>query len=681
MISEEKLQKVKKLTNDGYLIQQKGNIREAMKLYKKALLIDPDFMIALNNLANTYNLQEKYDLSYPLLKKVLAIDKEYIHGNFNMGYTLWKKHKYSEAIKCLKKVLESDHKYFDAYLILGNCYSDTEDYGNAISVLESGLIVKPGCEPMMNNLANAYNGFDRKKDAISTFQNIIKINPSISYPYISLARLYLDEQKYDKATVLLKKAIEIDPKDYSAYCSLGNMYMERDRYIDAIVSNKIAQKLRPTNHIHLTNIYEGLRNICDWDNSEKIENMDVFRNNSAALTSIIAYDDSKVNLNVAKRESKQIEDRINYQFKTHHRRQKNEKIRIGYLSADIRNHPVGHLIQGIFKKHNKNKFESHVYSYGLNDKSIYRANIERECNYFVDCFGWSSKSIANRIYDDKIDILIDLMGYTFKAKPEIMAMKPARVQIQFLGFPGTSGSEYIDYLIADKIVIPKEQAKYYSEKILYLPNSYLITNDETKINKQKYCKKDFHLPENKLVLGSFVSPMKIDRKVYRVWMNILKSNPNSILWLRNAISTAKDNLYSEAKKMGVNPNRIIFSILIPKREDHLARLSLCDLGLDTFTYGGHSTTNDLLWAGVPVITVLGNHFASRVGASILIAAGLSECVVKNEIEYQTVVSELINNPKKLSALKRKLKKNIKTSPFFSTKKFMKNFERIIAKVV
>jgi predicted O-linked N-acetylglucosamine transferase (SPINDLY family) len=287
---------------------------------------------------------------------------------------------------------------------------------------------------------------------------------------------------------------------------------------------------------------------------------------------------------------------------------------------------------------------------------------------------------AKKINEDGIDILIDLKGHTKDNRLEIMALKPAPIQITWLGFPGTTGSSFIDYIITDKIVTPPSSQKFYSEKFLYMPNSYQINYDKRKIQDAKFTRQDFGLPQKAFVFSSFNHTSKIDPETYFSWTNILNSVPNSVLWLLRSNKMAEKNLQKYAKTAGVNPNRIIFSDTVMPNEWHLARLKLSDLALDTFIYNGHTTTSDSLWAGVPVVTLLGKHFASRVAASLLTAVGLPELITHSQKEYENLAIKIANDNKLNARLKSKLISNKLTSPLFNTKLFVENLEKLYTKI-
>jgi predicted O-linked N-acetylglucosamine transferase (SPINDLY family) len=290
-----------------------------------------------------------------------------------------------------------------------------------------------------------------------------------------------------------------------------------------------------------------------------------------------------------------------------------------------------------------------------------------------------NREAAEKIFEDKIDILIDLTGYTADNRLEICAMRPAPIQITWLGFPGTSGGDFFDYIIVDKIIVPKKAAVFFSEKLIYLPHCYQINNEKIKISSKKYSRRDFGLPENSFVFACFNQAYKIDPVIFRIWMNILKKVPNSVLWLWEQNKETSVNLQKEAARYLIDPSRLVFTGRLPK-EEHLSRIRLCDLGLDTRIYGGHTTTSDFLWAGVPVVTKLGNHFASRVCASLLNEVGLSELIAKDLNQYENMAVILAKDKNKLKQIKKKLNQEYLKTNLYNTKRFVKNLEEIYVKI-
>ncbi|MGD9120638.1 MAG: hypothetical protein PVG59_08145, partial [Desulfobacterales bacterium] len=361
------------------------------------------------------------------------------------------------------------------------------------------------------------------------------------------------------------------------------------------------------------------------------------------------------------------------------RRQKTGKICIGYLSCDFHDHATAHLMMRVFGLHNREKFKINCYSYGPDDHSDYRKHIRTQSDQFNDIRKLPYVDAAKRIFADKIDILVDLKGHTQGARLGILACRPAPIQVHYLGYPGTTGADFIDYLISDRIVTPLEHAPFYSEKLVFLPHSYQVNDHHQEIASRVRPKEQLGLPPKSFVFSSFNLPYKIDPLMFDCWMRILHQVPNSVLWLFNGGTPTTQNLEQEAKGRGIDPRRLVFAGKLPKAE-HLARLQLADLSLDTRIVNGHTTTSDSLWAGVPVITLLGGHFASRVSASLLTAIGLTDLIVTKIDDYERLAVRLANHPAELQKIKAKLCLNRLTEPLFDTPLFVNNLEATYEKM-
>lgn len=323
--------------------------------------------------------------------------------------------------------------------------------------------------------------------------------------------------------------------------------------------------------------------------------------------------------------------------------------------------------------HNKNDFEISIYSYGVDDQSEYRKRIIQSASNFYDVKDLKFDEVADKIFADKVDILIDLKGYTQGARLEICALKPAPIQITYLGYPGTSGADFFDYFITDQIVTPKEHLPYYTEKPIYMPNCYQANDNKQPVSNRFFSKSDCQLPEDHFIFASFNQAYKIEPLMFNSWMNILKRVPKSSLWLLSSGHEAEINLKNEAKKRGVDPSRIIFAYKLEKNE-HLSRLKNADLVLDTRIYNGHTTTSDALWSEVLVITVEGSHFASKVTSSILNAIGLSQLVCHTQDDFEELAVKIALENDFHDHLKALLRKNKLSAPLFDTKQFTLDLE-------
>ena len=353
---------------------------------------------------------------------------------------------------------------------------------------------------------------------------------------------------------------------------------------------------------------------------------------------------------------------------------KEKKIRIGYFSADFHNHATGYLLAELIELHDKNQFELIGISFGPSQSDEMRQRLEKSFDQFIDASAMSDIEIAQLSRELKIDIAIDLKGFTQNCRTGIFAYRAAPIQVSYLGYPGTMAADYMDYLIADKTLIPEQSQGAYSEKIIYLPHSYQVNDRKRVISEKVFTRSELGLPEQSFVFCCFNNNFKILPATFASWMRILKAVEGSVLWLFQDNPWAVENLKREALNHGIDISRLIFAEKMPL-EEHLARHRQADLFLDTFPYNAHTTASDALWAGLPVLTLMGQSFASRVAASLLTAIGLPELITTTSQEYEALAIELAKNPEKLAALKEKLAKNRLTTPLFDTPQFTKDLER------
>ncbi|MDB4946985.1 MAG: hypothetical protein JWP97_6519 [Labilithrix sp.] len=350
------------------------------------------------------------------------------------------------------------------------------------------------------------------------------------------------------------------------------------------------------------------------------------------------------------------------------------RLRVGYVSADFRNHPLSHLMRGFFQKHDRDAIEAFVYSIGPDDGSAYRAGIVAAAEHFVDLSPLDIEGCVTRIRADEIDVLVDLMGYTSLNRFAIFAHRCAPVQATYMGFAGTLGSSHIDYQIVDETVVPPGLAPFFTERLLHLPDTYMVTDDEQPIAPDAPTRAQCGLAESAVVFACFNAPQKLEPEVFECWMRIMTRVGGSVLWLLDMPEAARQNLRAFASTRGVAPERVVFARR-EKKAAHLARLQLADLALDTFFFGAHTTAVDALWAGLPVISCPGDTFASRVGASVLRAMGLPELVARDRAAYEELAVCLALDGEERAQLRRRVAENRKTQPLFDTRRFARHFER------
>jgi len=355
------------------------------------------------------------------------------------------------------------------------------------------------------------------------------------------------------------------------------------------------------------------------------------------------------------------------------------RLRLGYASSDYHDHATMHLMRTFFRLHERERFEIFAYSWGPDDASEYRRQAIADMDSFVDVRGWSAADIAKRIRDDGIDILIDLKGYTRDCLSQIFAYRPAPLQIQYLGYPGSMGADFIDYVISDRVVTPPQAAVAYSEGLAWMPHSYQVNDSTQEIDAERPDRAACGLPAEGVVYTCFCSHYKIDPLMFGLWMNILHQVPGSVLWLCGGSPSTERNLRTEAEKRGIAPDRLVFGKVWPKAR-HLARLTNADLFLDTYWYNGHTTASDALWAGVPVISVPGSRFASRVGASLLHAVEMDELIAPDFAAYERLAVELGLDASRRQALREKLAAKRQTAPLFDTRRFVRDIEQVYSEL-
>ena len=634
--------------------QQKGDTPKIISFLKKAVKLKPNDYEALNLLGHYYNTQKKLDLALSAFEKAIKLNPMLAEGYYNLGVVLMQKGRNKEALINYKKSMK----------------------------------IFPDNSIVLNNIGVTIENMGRPLEALKYFQKSLKLNPKNANALCNIGAYWVGINPR-KAAEFFKKALEIDPNMDNAAFNLAVCLRIVGQTEDAIKLFERALELNPNFSATYGQLYHQLREVCDWKKADKLlskmralTDIDILKGEIPAETGFVqvVYDDNpKRNLKVARAWSKHIEEKVEpYRKKYPFADRKNKKIRVGYLSNDFKDHATSHLMMGLFRLHDKKRFEIYAYSYGENDKSHYRKEIEK-LTKFRDITALSFLQAADLIYQDKIDILVDLKGHTTNSRLEISALGPAPIQINYLGFPGTSGAKFFDYFITDIVTTPKKLVPYFSEKLIFMPDSYQINDSEQKIAKNLTQRYKLMLPDDKFLFCSFNQPYKIGPKLFDSWMRILKAVPQSALYLLAKNDSQMENLRSEAVKRKVDPKRLFFGIPLVK-PSHLARLALCDLALDTFPCNGHTTTSDCLWTGIPVVTILGKHFASRVSASLLSAIGLPQLVAKSQKGYENLAISLAKNPKKLSTIRYTLNAKRLTQPLFNTQRFTANLEKAYEKV-
>jgi len=575
---------------------------------------------------------------------------------------------------------------------LGVSQSKDGNLAAAISFLQKSLKLYPDYEKPLYNIGSLEISRGKYKVAIRYLRRFIRLNDQHLASYYKLAHALFMEGNTREAEINYQKALKMDPNYFEAQMGLGYLYIITGNYPQASKQLEKASRTNP-NDAYLIGLLLGTyKAIADFEGIDKWTPVlnrltsRILKTGDGRVESpfdnVTRKDDSIENFRVAKSWSKVVQGSV-AEFKTNFpfndRKKAKPKINVGYLSDDFRDHPVSHLMSGLFRRHDRGRFRIFTYSSGPDEKSFWRNEIKENSDFFRDIRQKSNLEAAELIYEDGVDILVDLMGYTRNSRLEIMALRPSPIQVTWLGFPGTIGADFIDYIIADKIVLPEKDLPFYTEKPLYLPCYQMNSTLPETTKKRELKRSDFGLPEKSFVFSSFNQTYKIEPEAFSIWMEILKAVSGSVLWQLRTNNYVEKNLKKEAKKRGIDPERIIFAPKIP-RSQHLERLVLADLGLDTFTYNGHTTTSDALWAGVPVVTLKGNHFASRVSASLLSTIGLPELITYSKENYKNLAIRLATYPEEFKKIKEKIAQNKLSSSLFDARKFVKDLEKIYGKI-
>ena len=518
----------------------------------------------------------------------------------------------------------------------------------------------------------------RYDEALVAYEQVRTLRPDLAEAHLGHGNLLFLRQGYDEAMASYNKALSFKPDLAEAHLGRGNILFLGKRFDDAFLAYDKAFSLRPD----LTGL-EGARlhskmQMCDWrDFREECQNLiSSIRSGQANASPFMllgvpdAHDDHMkcAKLWVTK----------SFPFTTpswQQGRYDHDRIRVAYLSADFGDHPTSYLAAGLFEDHDRKCVEITAISYGIGSASEMRKRVVDAFDRFLDVKSESDEEIAKLLRALEIDIAVDMMGHTASARPAILANRPAPIQVSYLGYPGTTATDFIDYLIADPVLIPPTHRKNYSEKVAYLPNCYQVNDRKKEISARTFTRAECGLPEQGFVFCCFNNAYKITPAIFDGWMRILNRVQGSVLWLLEDSAPAKANLRREAAARGVDAARLVFAgrMTLP---EHLARHRCAELFLDTLPYNAHTTTSDALWTGLPVLTHIGEAFAGRVAASLLNAIGLTELITYSQDEYERTAIDLATNRAKLATIKHKLVENRLNTPLFDTRAYARDLEAV-----
>jgi predicted O-linked N-acetylglucosamine transferase (SPINDLY family) len=666
------------INNHGSVLRDMGEFSLAIKSYKTAIEQKPDYAEAYNNLGSV--LKELGDLKEALENYNIAIElnQNFAEAYYNRGLTLLDLELYEKSSKEFNKAISLRHKYPEAYNGLGTAYKKLTQFEASIHHYQNAITINPQYAECHNNIGLLLMELGELREAEKSFKKAIEIKPGYIFALNNYGTNLKLLGEIKESILYYEKALALDSEYFEAHNNLGSVYKFIKQHERSFISYKRAFNLNSEADYLLGNLMHSKLLLAKWDGlyvftDTLVNSINENKRTIGPFPLLAIVDDPKLHKKAA-------EIYVNHKFPENFDLPKiniyprSNRIRIGYFSADFRLHPVANLTAELYETHDRAKFEVYAFSFGPDSNDEMNLRIKSGVDHFYDVRSMSHKDVAILSRSLEIDIAIDLGGFTQDTRTGIFAMRAAPIQVNYLGYSSTMGANYIDYIIADSILIPKKMQECYSEKVVYMPNSFMVNDTKKKISKRKFNRKQAELPDSGFVFCCFNNHYKITPTVFACWMRILTQVENSVLWLSDGNTLAVENLKKEATKHGVNESRIIFAPRLELREDHLVRIQLADLFLDTLPYNAHATTSDALQVKLPVLTHIGKSFASRVAASLINSVNLPELIAETQEQYEEMAIGLAKDTEKLKLVREKLKNNLPLSPLYNTPVYVKQLE-------
>ena len=536
---------------------------------------------------------------------------------------------------------------------------------------------QPNYAEIYNNLGVTLEELKKFNEAEENYKKAIELMPKFAKAYNNLGNIKSKLNCLDEAEENYKKAIELNSDYAEAYCNLAQIQNLQENLDGGLISYDLARKIKPNLEYLLGDLLHTRMHLCEWGNlqndiKELVKKINNGEKASTPFPLLALIDNPDIQRKSAEIFTKHKFPKLNI-FSKISKYQVHDKIKIGYFSSDFKNHATAYLITELFELHDRAKFEIHAFSFGNNTNDQFNLRIKKSVDHFHDIQMMSDFDVVTFARSLEIDIAIDLKGYTQSSRPSIFVMCLAPIQVSYLGYPSTMALDSVDYLVADRTLIPEEKKYLYSEKIVYLPNSYQVNISKRNISKNLLSRMEMGLPDKGFIFCCFNNSYKITPTTFKGWMKILKKVEGSVLWLFTENSTTKKNLKKEANNLEIDENRLIFASKL-SNEKHLKRIQIADLFIDTLPCNAHTTASDALRVALPVLTCKGESFASRVTASLLNAINLPELITTTQDEYESLAIELATHPEKLRIIKDKLVNNLATSTLYDTSLFARHLE-------
>jgi protein O-GlcNAc transferase len=698
--------------NRGDLLAQLGRLDEAVESYQRAISIDPDSLANWCNLGAAQAELGRHDDALASYERATAIEPTFVEAQVirrNLLRVLGRNadalasydralavapndvsaltgradvlvalKRPEEALASLEQALAVNPSDAGVLSNHGFLLQSLKRHDEALASLERALAIDPNHAGALLNRGALLSEFGRHGDAIASYDRAVAVSPADVRAHCNRSKTLFVLNRYSEALVSAEHALAIDPAHVESQYTRGIALGRLNRYHEAIAAYERVLELAPAHPHALAQLAMSCLAICAWDKTAAVASR--LYEAMAAGTAVVAPQillllsaSPEVTLAAARRYvEREIPPgpRLDFGAST----AGSDKIRVAYLSGDFRVHPVAYLMVELFERHDRNRFEIIGLSFGPDDKSELRSRIAKSFDQFHDVRTASDRDAAALMRRLGVDITVDLTGHTDNSRAGILRYRTAPAQVSYLGYPGTMGADFIDYIIADKVLLPFDQQRFYSEKIVHLPDCYQVNDRKRAIAARTLSRPDAGLPQEAFVFCCFNNNYKIGQRVFDIWMRLLKAVPGSVLWLLRDNAGARDTLRREAAARGVDPARLVFAERC-SHAAHLARHHLADLFLDTPDCNAGATASDALWAGLPVLTCIGSTLPGRVAASLLHGVGLADMVTGTLDDYAALALKLAREPALLAGIRTRLEQNRLTYPLFDTDRFTRHIER------
>ena len=666
------------LYRQGFALHQQQRLAGARALYEEVLQRQPRHFGARLLLGLVELQSGNPQRSAEQTAQAIALDPGHAAAHNYLGSALLGLGQMEAAIGSYDRALALQPDYTEAQYNRGNALLDLKRYAEAVAGFDRVLALDPGHALALGNRGIALSGLKRHEAAIESYDRALAIAPGDAQIWHNRGNVLQELGQLEAALASYEAAIARNPAHAEAHNNRGNTLAQLRQFAAALASYDRAYALDPQFKFLLGHRCQMRLQLCDWEGLEadaaelavRIE-----RGRPAALpfNTLALSDSAELQLQAARIFIRE-EYPADISLGNSPRRGRRDKIRLGYFSADFRHHPVAVLLAEMIELHDRGRFEPYAFSLGADTQDSMRKRLEQAFDRFIDVSGRSDREVTLLARDLEVDIAVDLGGFTTGGRPRIFSARAAPLQVSYLGYPGTLGASYIDYLLADPVVIPQEARRFYAESIIDLPCGFMVHDSQRAIADPGFTRRQFGLPETAPVFCCFNNSYKIGPVTFAGWMRILKAVPGSALWLSVDGDTARTNLRRAAACNGVPAERLVFAERMSSNAEHLGRLGLADLFLDTLPYNAHATALDALWAGVPVLTCPGESFAGRVAASLLSAAGMPDLIAAAPQQYEARAIQLGRDLAQLAAIRQRLRSQRASAPLFDTPRLTSHIE-------